>query len=271
VLRLRGRIDPATLTHALHRVVDRHEVLRTVFDQRDGAVVQHVQAAAEPPVDVVDLTDVDDAAASAAIEARARAEAATPFDLRTGPLIRLVLLRRADDDVVLLFVMHHIVCDQWSLGILARELAAFCSSPGAERGPLPIQYGDYAAWQQEWRTTGAFAEDLEWWRGQLAGVAATPLPADRNRRPTASFDGAAYRFVVAADTRRAVEALGQSVGATPFMTLLALFTILIARETGHADVLVGTPIANRPDAALEPLVGFFANTLVVRTRVELPA
>ena len=268
VLRLHGPLEIARLQQAVFRIVERHEVLRTTFEERDGLPVQLVASASPPAIDLVDLSALDEGGSDTEVEARARHETSTPFHLQQGPLVRLTLLRRAADDHVLLFCLHHIVSDQWSLGLLAGELGAFYARPDAALAPLPIQYGDYAAWQRDWKAGPEFAREIEWWRRRLSGLSAVPLPTDRHRPAARSYRGAAHAFAIGMETRRAVEIMGRSAGATPFMTLLALFQVLLARETRQTDIAVGTPIANRSDAALQPLVGFFTNTLVIRSHLD---
>ena len=271
VLQLAGRLDAGALRRALRRVVRRHEVLRVVCAELDGRPAQR-------PVDVdlplveQDLSGLAPAAREATVRALAAADADRPFDLASPPYARATLLRLGTDDHVLMFTMHHIISDQWSLGILAGELTAFYTEetggPAAALPPLDVQYGDYAAWQQEWRTGDAFARQITYWRDRLAGLTPLELPADHSRPPEASYRGASRHFTITAPERAALERIGQSAEATPFMTLLALFQVLLYRLTRQRDVAVGTPVANRMQAQLQHLIGFFTNTLVLRTAVD---
>ncbi|MDE3155806.1 MAG: amino acid adenylation domain-containing protein [Acidobacteriota bacterium] len=271
VLRLTGALDAAALGRALNRIVARHEVLRVRCAEADGQPSQ-------VPLDLVltlaeeDLSSLAPAVREARIRERAAAEADRPFDLARPPYLRATLLRLGPADHLLLFTMHHIVSDQWSLGILAGELAAFYEEEtGGTAAALPaldLQYTDYAAWQQEWRTSAAFAQQLAWWRNRLQGLTPLELPADHPRPAEASFRGASRHFTIDAARRAAVERLGQTADATPFMTLLAAFQVLLYRLTRQGDVAIGTPVANRSQAQLQHLIGFFTNTLVMRASVD---
>ena len=212
---------------------------------------------------------------------RARAEAQKPFDLAAGPLSRLTLLRLHEQDHALLIVMHHIISDGWSIGVVIREFgqlyAAYAAGQAPALPPLPLQYGDYAAWQRGWlEATGEAAEhgvdagtplerQLAYWREQLAGAPSLlELPADRPRPAVQTNRGASVAFALDAALAGAVAALSRAEGATPFMTLIAAFQAVLSRLSGQRDVLVGTPVANRTRAELEGTVGFFVNTLVLR-------
>jgi amino acid adenylation domain-containing protein len=267
--RLRGPLDAGALARALDGIVRRHEPLRTALPSRGGTPFQRVLAAAPGVLRVADLTGL--APAEREIEAgrRAAAEAAAPFDLERGPLFRALLLRLGAEEHVLVLALHHVVCDEWSMGVLARELRALyaASSRGeaAPLAPLPVQYADFAAWQREHLAGDVLERQLAWWRAALRGAPTTlELPTDRPRPPVRGAAGATHRFRLPDGTGEGLRALARREGATPFMTLLAAFQLLLARWSGEDDLLVGTPVAGRSRLETEGLVGFFVNTLVLR-------
>ena len=262
-LRLEGELDAEALERALSEIVRRHEVLRTTFALRDGAPVQLVA----PPAPL--RLAREDVADEAEVRRRVRAEAQRPFDLARGPLLRTSLLRVDDREHVLLLSMHHIVTDGWSMGILLRELAtlyaAFARGEDSPLAELPIQYGDYAVWQRE-HLAGALDPQLAWWRERLAGAPALlDLPTDRPRPAVQSHRGAVEPFALPRETAEQLRALARAEGATLFMVLLAAWQLLLARYSGQEDVVVGTPVAGRTRGEVEGLIGFFVNTLALRT------
>ncbi|MFC4048023.1 condensation domain-containing protein, partial [Dactylosporangium siamense] len=183
-----------------------------------------------------------------------------PFDLAAGPLFRAVVLR---DEPVLVLSMHHVVGDEWSAGILRRELRALYE--GAVLPSLPVQYADFAVWQRQWLVGDVLARQLDFWRLRLAGVAALELPTDRPRSVVRSAAGAVIEFGVSRGVADGLRAVSRAAGASMFMTVFAAFAALLGRYAGQDDVVVGTPIAGRNRAEVEDLVGFFVNTLVLRT------
>jgi amino acid adenylation domain-containing protein len=265
VLRLEGALDLAALERAVAGIVRRHEALRTTFATVDGAPVQVIHDAGGATLSVEDAAAMDDDALRARIEALA----AAPFDLERGPLFRAVLLRRPGHEHVLLLLTHHVVSDGWSVGVLLREVAAlytsFASGAGSPLAPLPVQYADYAAWQRTHLEGARLDAQLGWWRERLAGAPAVlELPADRPRPAVRSHRGAVHRFAFDADVAARLRAFCRAEGATPFMALLAAFDVLLARYAGVDDVVVGTPVAGRTRAEVEPVIGFFVNTLALR-------
>ncbi|HET6230447.1 MAG TPA: amino acid adenylation domain-containing protein, partial [Longimicrobiaceae bacterium] len=268
-LRLSGALDVRALDAALGEIVARHESLRTTFAAVDGRPVQVVAPAQPFTLPVEDVPASDEAAREAEVHRRASEEATRPFDLAAGPLFRASLLRLGEREHVLLLAMHHVVSDGWSMGVFVRELTALYEAFGAGRPsplpPLAVQYPDFAAWQREHLSGAALDEQLAYWRGALAGAPALlELPTDRPRPATQTFPGAIYRFGLPASLQAAVGDVARREGATPFMVLLAAFQALLARWSGQDDVVVGTPIAGRVRAELEPLIGFFVNTLALR-------
>ncbi|CDG80827.1 non-ribosomal peptide synthetase [Janthinobacterium agaricidamnosum] len=277
-LRLGGRLDVAALRRTINQIVARHAVLRTTFAARDGAPVQLVAPRLELGLPLTDLGGLAPAEREARAHALAGAEAAAPFDLARGPLIRAALLRLDDSEHVLLFTVHHSVADGWSIGVLVREVAALYAAyadgawvegQASPLAPLPLQYGDFAHWQRTWLSGAVLQRQLDYWRAQLAGAPALlALPTDRPRPPLQSYRGATLPFDVPAATLAGLAALGRQQQATLFMTLAAAFSVLLSRYSGQADLCIGTPIANRNRAETEGLIGFFVNTLVLRARVE---
>ncbi|HEX2077557.1 MAG TPA: condensation domain-containing protein, partial [Longimicrobium sp.] len=268
--RLDGALDADALGRALDAVVQRHEALRTVFVSADGEPAQRVVQGMRVPLDVDDLGGIGPADEEAEVGRRARAEQARPFDLEAGPLLRARLLRIAPERHVLLMVMHHVISDGWSRGVIVREISslytAFSTGGEAELSPLPIQYPDYAAWQRERLQGAVLAEQLAYWTGRLANApAALQIPTDHPRPAAQSHAGRTHRFRLSRELAGALREIAREEGATLFMVLLAAFKALLARYSGQADLVVGTPVANRGRAETEGLVGFFANTLALRT------
>lgn len=266
LLRLHGALDTAALGRALDELVRRHEILRTTFAARDGEPVQVVTDAGALPLSTVDANDLDGSHASRLV---AR-ETAAPFDLRAGPLVRALLLSCGDDHRLVL-TFHHIVFDGWSSAVLWRELRDLYSAFAADApSPLPelaIQYADYAVWQHE-HARDDFARQLTFWRDRLKGAPPLlDLPTDRPRPAVTSHTGADLHFTLPAELSGALRRLARAERATPFMVLLAAFQALLARYCGQLDLCVGTPIAGRPTAQVEPLIGFFVNTLVIRAEL----
>ncbi len=260
-LRLRGPLDGQRLRDALDQIVGRHEVLRTVFVEHGGEPAQRAAAPSGLELRVIDLADEPDA--EAAVRERLREELGTGFDLHTGPLFRCSLLRLGSDDHVLQIAMHHIIGDRWSYGVLFAELTQLYSG-GPAPAPLSIQYADFAAWQRRWYDAeGAALAD--WWRQTLADLPTLELPTDRPRPPLQTFRGPSQAIVYPGEDIDRLSALVQGEGATLFMGLLAVFEIVLARYSGQRDIVLGTPVGGRDRPELEPLVGPFLNTLVLRT------
>ena len=269
-LRLRGALDVAVLRRALDEIVRRHEPLRTVFSAADGEPVQVVLPAVAVELAVEDLSILPADAREADAARRASEAAAAPFDLARGPLFRAALLRLAADEHVLLLAMHHAVGDGWSIGVLFREIealyAAFLAGAPSPLAPLPLRYADHALRQRAELAGEALDRPLDWWRTRLQGAPALlELPTDRPRPAVQSHRGAVLRFTLPPELGGRLSAVGRAEGATLFMTVLAAFQLLLARYSGQDDVVVGTPVAGRTRPELEGLIGFFANTLALRT------
>ncbi|HET8797992.1 MAG TPA: amino acid adenylation domain-containing protein, partial [Thermoanaerobaculia bacterium] len=269
-LRLHGTLDVAALRATLDRLMARHEGLRTSFLSADGVPYQQIAPAdCGFALTMRDLRELDPDSRARAVIHLAAEEAGAPFDLTTGPLIRGQLLTLAGDEHVLLITQHHIVTDGWSLSILVREMAALYEAfRRGEADPLPpleIQYADYAQWQREWLRGEELTRQLDHWKEHLAGAPALlELPLDRPRPAVQSHAGGSVPLVLSAELTGALRAFGQRQGVTPFMILLAAWGLLLSRLSGQKDVVIGTPVANRPRREVENLIGFFVNTLAVR-------
>ncbi|MEU9703753.1 amino acid adenylation domain-containing protein [Streptomyces sp. NPDC047981] len=266
-LRLRGDLDTTALAGALDQVVRRHETLRTTFDAVDGLGVQVVHPHTGRELPVVDVSGPD---AQAAVERFLAAEMNTPFDLRTGPLLRPALLRVAAREHVLVLAMHHIVCDGWSTGRLLAELAAgydaAIGGSAAALPPVPVQFADFAAWERERSAT--LDEQLGYWRDRLAGMRTADLPTDRPRPPVRTPAGAILPVEIPADVLARLREVSRGQDATLFMALVTVTKVLLARYCGEPDVAVGTVTLGRQRPELENLIGFFINTVVLRSQVD---
>jgi amino acid adenylation domain-containing protein/non-ribosomal peptide synthase protein (TIGR01720 family) len=268
-MRLRGRLDRAALCRALAEIVRRHDALRTTIGMPGGDAVQIVHADRPLPLTERDLRALPAAERLAEARRIGSEEAGRPFDLVAGPLLRLTLLTLDDSDHVLVMATHHIVSDGWSLGVVIRELAAlypaFRNGRPSPLEELPVQYGDYAAWQREWLSGPVLERQLDFWKRQMAGAPQVlELPADRPRPARQTANGALFSFGIDADLTTRVQALCRDTGCSLFMTLLAGFAALLARYSGQQDLVVGTAVAGRGRREFEPMVGFFVNTLVLR-------
>lgn len=273
VHRIAGRLDDKALEHALNDLLVRHAVLRTVLPVREGRTVQRVLPHQHRPLPVVDLTALPAADRPAQAERLALADAAKPFDLATGPLVRFRLLRLAEDDAVLALTFHHAVVDGWSLGVFLDDLGivygARLDGRAAELPAPTVEYAEYARWQHEWAEGAEAASQLDYWERRLTDAPdPMPLPADRPRPDTPGNRAASTVFTVPAKTSDALRRLAADTGTTLFMVLLAAFQIVLARYGGLPDVVVGTPVANRRYRGFHDLVGFFANSVPLRSRVH---
>ncbi|GHH24559.1 non-ribosomal peptide synthetase [Streptomyces rubradiris] len=266
-VRVEGPLDSGLLRTAVAGVVRRHEALRTTFRVRDGVPVQVVHHHLDIDVPETDLSDprYTDADHRQWIE-EALAE---PFDIEAGPLLRVRLLRTGPDRSVLVVAMHHLVSDRWSTAVFLNELSELYEARAAGRPAqlpeLPVQYGDFAAWQHEHLDRGGWQRGLAYWREHLAGAPAVlDLPTDRPRPPVQGFNGGSVPVDLPPALNGELAALAKRHGATPYMALLAVFQTLLHRYTGQDDIVVGVPTALRSSAEVEPLIGYFVNTLPIR-------
>ncbi len=271
VIRLTGPLDVTALQQSLDKVIERHEVLRTIFTDHDGNAQQVILPSLALDLTVVDLRETaHDSAPESKVPALAMELVQTPFDLASGPLLRVKLLRLGEDQYGLLQTIHHIVYDAWSSGIFARDLSHFYSAivkgetPAVQ--PLSIQYGDFAIWQHERFQADEFNDGLEYWKRQLADLIPLQMPAAHPRPAMQTHRGGKKSFVLNEALTAAIKTLSRNENATLFMTLLAAFQTLLHRYTGQDDIAVGTAIDGRPQRETEDVIGFFLNTLVMRTQ-----
>ncbi|MBI3789504.1 MAG: amino acid adenylation domain-containing protein [Gemmatimonadetes bacterium] len=271
VLRVRGALDQAAWQRAVNALAERHEALRTRF-VGSGANVRQVVAPAEPvPVVVRDLRALAPEAREAEAQRLVVAETRARFDLASEQLLRSTLVRLGEAEWIVLLVTHHIVCDEWSRNVTFRELsqlyADFAAGRPASLAPLPIQYGDYALWAREAMDRGELAQQLAYWREELAALPVLDLPTDRPRGVTPSFDGARRRYQLPLALLEQLRALARANDATLNMVLLAAYFVVLARHAAQDDVVVGSPISARRLVELEGLIGYFPNALVLRSRL----
>jgi non-ribosomal peptide synthetase component F/acyl carrier protein len=269
-VRMTGNLDIEALEETLTEVVRRHEVLRTSFPTADGKPRQVIAPAAPLTLEVEELGHLPQQEREREVTRLAVEEARKPFDLAAGPLLRARLLRLAEEEHVLLFTLHHIVSDGWSMSVLIKEVGtlyeAFIRGEQSPLEELPIQYADFALWQREWLSGEVMERQLNYWRRQLGGeLPILELPTDRPRPAVQSYRGGHHSFRLSPEVSAGLRELSQREGVTLFMTLLAAWQTLLSRYSGQEEVIVGTDIANRNRAETEGLIGFFVNQLVLRT------
>ena len=268
-VRIQGPLDVESLERTLREIVRRHESLRTRFVSVNGEPQQIIDASVAVEVKVTELGHLAEPEREAEARRLALEEARQPFDLARGPLFRVKLLRLASQDHVLVFNMHHIVSDAWSIGVLVREVSAiynnFSTGQPSSLPELDIHYADFSAWQREFLSGSLLEKQLEYWRQKLAGVEPLMLPTDRPRTALQRPDGGTMHFTVSIELTEALKTLSRKQGATLYMILLAAFQSLLGRYSGQSDITVGSPIAGRSRTETEGLIGVFINTLVLRS------
>ncbi|RKI63758.1 non-ribosomal peptide synthetase, partial [Corallococcus sp. AB049A] len=272
VVRLEGDLNASALEQSLREVVQRHEALRTTFEEEAGQPVQRIHASVDVPLVTVDLSaagaEREDVARQRVLE-----EMAKPFDLMRGPVLRALLVRLDARDHLLVISMHHIVSDGWSVSVLLRELGALYTARASGHAlalpPLPVQYADYAAWQRDWLRDETLAREVDYWKQQLAGAPPVlELPTDRPRPAVRTNAGTTLGFMLPLELSQRLSTLARNEGASLYMVLLAGWQVLLSRYSGQDDISVGSPIAGRTRSEVEGLIGFFVNTLVLRTQVD---
>jgi len=263
LVRVRNELDVDQLRRAVTALVTRHEVLRTRYLSEDGVPYQIVDSPDTVRLRVVDLSHYPADERDRVLDERVLAQARTPADLAAGPAVTPILFQLADDDNVVMLDMHHVSTDGTSVAILVPELLA-CYQ-GAELPPLPIQYGDFAAWQRGQLDDAALDRLLEYWRTHLAGLPTLEMPTDRPRPATRTWAGASIVHRYPSDLRERVDVFARSIGVTPMTVWLAGFQTLLSRYSGQDDIVIGSVFSGRTRPELEPLIGFFANTQVLRT------
>ena len=270
--RMQGPLQVKALERSLFEVVQRHEVLRSTIVLADGQPMQQVLSPSAIRLTMQDISKLSPTQQQEQVQQAVQSEAMKPFVLNKEPLMRGQLLCLSSTEHVFLLTMHHIIFDGWSHDILLRELAAlyesYCQDKPSYLPALPLQYADYALWQREWLQNDVLSEQLAYWNKRLTGVPTVlNLPTDRPRPPAQTFRGATQNFTISPSLSMALKALSQREGTTIFMTLLATFGVLLSRYSGQADVLIGTPVANRGQMEFEDLIGLFVNTLVLHTNL----
>ena len=272
-LRLRGNLDLQALQRAVDTIVERHESLRTHFAQIEGEPVQIIEPPRAWELPLEDLSGMGEEEQRNRVLEIMRREWEEPFNLSTGPVLRMKLIKVSERDHVLLRNFHHIVSDGWSQSVFNREFMllyeAFQQGRENPLHPLPIQYADFALWQRKWLDEDALARDIDYWKKQLQGIPEQlELPRDRPRQAMQSYKADYCSATLSGQQVNAVKQLSQRSQATLYMTLLSAFAVLLSRYSGQHDIVVGSPIANRREAQLEDLVGFFVNSLVMRVRLN---
>jgi amino acid adenylation domain-containing protein len=266
---LKGEPNVLALEQSFNEIIRRHEVLRTVFKSEDGSPVQVILSTVAIKIPVLDLRGtVSEADRRSEVRRISLEEAQRPFDLACGPLLRITLLRLADDEFVLLRGIHHIVSDAWSSGILFSELAEIYEALSRGKTPpfaeLRFQYADYAVWQRQWLQGERLEPQLSYWKQQLENIPVLQLPTDRPRPAIQSSRGARQYFVLSERCSEDLRVSSHRHRVTLFMTLLAAFQALLHRYSGQTDIVIGSPVAGRSRREFEELIGFFLNTLVLR-------
>ncbi|MBD2385754.1 non-ribosomal peptide synthetase [Cylindrospermum sp. FACHB-282] len=272
VLRLKGALNVVALVQTLNEILRRHEALRTTFCVLAGQPSQVIAPSLTLDLPIVDIQSLPPKERETEAQRLATEEAQLPFDLSQGPLVRVTLLKLGATEYLLLWTMHHIVCDGWSFGVIIRELMAlyqsFAQGQPSPLPELPIQYADFALWQRQWLQKEVLDAQVSYWKRQLSnGPKLLDLMTDRPRPVVQSYSGARQSLVLSQPLTEALKALSQESKATLFMTLLAAFNTLLYRYSGQDDILVGTTISGRNRLEIEGLIGFFVNTLVMRTNL----
>ncbi|MDZ8086286.1 MAG: amino acid adenylation domain-containing protein [Nostoc sp. DedQUE12b] len=268
-LHLTGSLKLAVLEQTFNEIVRRHEALRTAIVVQKGQPVQVINPTLTIPLPIIDLRQLPQAEREIQARRLTTQEAQRPFNLSTDSLLQIKLLWLDDTQYILLLTMHHIVSDGWSIGVLIQEIAAlytaFTNNQPSPLSKLRIQYADFAYWQRQWLQGEVLEKQLSYWQKQLDGISILNLPTDRPRLAVQTYQGARQPLQLSKSLSKALLALGQQEGVTLFITLLAAFQALLYRYTQQEDIAIGSPIANRNRSEIEGLIGFFVNSLVLRT------
>jgi amino acid adenylation domain-containing protein len=272
-LRLRGELDVPALRQSIQTIVQRHETLRTHFAYADGSPFQVIEPELKIELPIEEISTLLESEQRTHVLAALNREFEQPFDLSRGPLFRMRLFKLGERDYIFLRTLHHIISDGWSQAVFKNEFMqlyeAYQKGEANRLQPLTVQYADYAIWQQRWLTEENVANDLQYWKTQLAGIPEQlELPKDRPRQTRRTYGADVCSITVPAETLAALKRVGHDYDATLYMTLLSTFALLLQRYSGQDDIVVGSPIANRQDSQLEQLIGFFVNSLIMRVRVN---
>ncbi|MEH2022780.1 amino acid adenylation domain-containing protein [Nostoc sp.] len=271
-LHLTGSLNQAALEQTFNEIVRRHEALRTTFVIESGQPVQVINPTLTITLPIIDLRQLPQAEREIQARQFTTQEAQRPFNLSTDSLLQVKLLRLDETQYILVLTMHHIVSDGWSIGVLIQEIAAlyttFVNNQPSPLPKLPIQYADFAYWQRQWLQGEVLEKQLNYWEKQLDGISILNLPTDRPRLAVQTYQGARQSLQLSKSLSKALLALGQQEGVTLFITLLAAFKVLLYRYTQQEDIAIGSPIANRNRSEIEGIIGFFVNSLVLRTHLS---
>lgn len=273
VLRLRGRLNLSALEKSFNEVIRRHEVLRTTFGEKEGQPFQIIHDQGAIKINRIHLKGLPEKERSALLQQEAIKEANQPFDLSTGPLLRVTLLQFSDEDHALFVIMHHIVSDNWSTALFVHEILqlyrGYLQGISSSLPQLAVQYADFAVWQRKWLQGKTLDKQLAYWRDKLSDIPPLlDMPLDKSRPGFQTFHGDYKLFDIPDMTVKRITALSKEQDVTLFMTLLAAFYSLLYRYTGQDDICIGSPVANRNRKETENLIGFFVNTLVLRASIN---
>lgn len=273
VVRLHGRLNVVALEESFKELSRRHEVLRTRFIETDGWPLLVVDEPSPPQITALEVSDTDHAKKEEDALRIVQAQVRASFDITKNPPWRIVLVRLSKEEHVLALVMHHLISDGWSLNVLAKELSlvysAYVEGRTSPLTELPIEYRDYAAWHRAWLSQGAEQKQLKYWQKQLEGSQLVlQLPSDRPRPSAETYEGNTYHTTLPASLTEALKSLSRRESSTLFMTLIAAFNVLLYHYTGKQDINIGTPLAGRNCPEAENLIGFFVNTVVIRTQLS---
>ncbi|MGQ0541540.1 MAG: amino acid adenylation domain-containing protein, partial [Blastocatellia bacterium] len=269
-MRMSGKLDITLLKKALDGVIERHESLRTTFETVDGKPYARISSSLQTDLPLIDIRDLPEPERESGLHQHASEEAGIAFDLSVVPLFRASMVRLQDNEHVMLITLHHIISDGWSLAVFFKELTeAYEILVNGNQKALnvpSIQYADFAAWQQDYLREDVLRKQTEYWKNKLKGAPALlELPTDHSRPAIQSHKGANYPVTISPEIVESLKVLSRREGVTLYMTMLAAFQTLLYRHTNQEDITVGTPIANRNRVEIEDLIGFFANTLALRT------
>jgi acyl carrier protein len=266
-VRLQGELNVTALEQSINQLIKRHEILRTTFTTVDGQPVQVIHPSFNLKLSIIDVTTTNHSTVANLI----LAEQNQPFDLINGSVLRTSLLKLSETEYILLFVMHHIISDGWSMGVIIQEISslytAFAKGETATLPELPIQYADFAVWQRQWLQGEVLTNQLTYWQQQLNNLPILELPTDFQRPVQQTFQGAKHTSLLPKSLSEDLKQLSTTAGVTLFMTLLAGFDTLLHWYTNQDDIVVGTDIANRNHPGTEGVIGFFINQLVLRTNL----
>ncbi|GGH50431.1 hypothetical protein GCM10008014_15540 [Paenibacillus silvae] len=271
---LRGKLNIPALEKAFHDIISRHEILRTTFAKVDGEALQHVHSEMDLNINLLDFESFSDIEQEIQIHSFIEQDSKKSFDLSTGPLLRVTIIRSKPDQHVLLLTVHHIIFDVWSLDVFAKDLAVHYEARANNKHDfylpdLTVQYADFANWQRKWIQNKVMDKQLSYWKQKLLNIPPSlELLTDRPRPPVQTFYGAHESINLSSSLLKALQKVSAQEDATLYMTMLAAFKVMLYRYTYQEDILVGSPIANRPMAEVEDMIGLFTNTLVLRSQVE---